>query len=406
MKTKFIFILTVIIFVSITCSKATKEDKPEWKGEIEYEDGVKIVKNPSEPVYGDIILDLEEDLSIGREDDDNYMFHEAANIATDSQENIYVLDSGNFRIQKFDHNGQYLQTIGKKGQGPGEFENPSRVFLDTQDNIYVTDGGGKWRDSRLMKIFNSRGEFVKAIYLDSPISDFYIDSEGNIFAYVTQRDERGKKAVVKMNSEGKIIKSIAEFSEPKKSVTIRDKESAITFIALHNYTPRLCFSPLNEQTFSYAYSTEYQVFIMNNEGKSLLKIQKNEVLRSINQSEKKHVIERLQESISRSGRKWPEGVLEEALNFPSTRPFFRRIIVDDLQRLFLWRVGSVLDKSEEREFDLFNKEGYYLYLVKIPVLPRIIKKGFLYDIKEDEETGEVFIRRFRIKNWDQIKEGI
>lgn len=406
MKAKFIFILTVIIFISITCAREKKTDEIEWKGKIDYEGEIKVVKNPANPLYGEILLDLEEELSIGNENDANYMFHEAANIATDSQENIYVLDSGNFRIQKFDQNGQYLQTIGKKGQGPGEFENPSRVFLDTKDNIYVTDGGGKWRDSRLMKLFNSRGEFVKVIHLESPISNFHVDFEGNILANVSQGVEGGtKRAVVKMNSEGKAIERIAEFSDIKV-VTKKSSEMTANFRASHYYTPRLYFSPIDEQTFSYAYSLECQVFVFDNEGKLLLKIQKKEVPQSISRSEKKYIIEQLEENISRSGTKWPEGILEEACNFPSSRPFFRRIIVDDLQRLFLWRVKSVLDKSEEREFDVFNKEGYFVYRVKIPVRPEIINKGFLYDIKEDEETGEVFIRRFRIKNWDQIKEGI
>jgi len=64
-----------------------------------------------------------------------------------------------------------------------------------------------------------------------------------------------------------------------------------------------------------------------------------------------------------------------------------------------WKNGSY-------EFDLFNREGYYLYRVKIPVLPEIIQNSFLFEVNEDQETGEVRVRRFKIKNWDQIKEGI
>jgi hypothetical protein len=405
MKTKFIFILAVIIFVSITCSREKKTDEIEWKGKIEYEGEVRVVKNPADPLYGDIHLDLEEEISIGNENDENYMFNGVTDVATDSQGNIYVLDRMNFRVQKFDHNGQYLQTIGKKGQGPGEFERPARLFLDTQDNIYVTDGGPRI-EGRMIKIFNSSGEFVQVIRLESPISDFHVDSEGNILANVAQRVERGTiKAVVKMNSEGKMIKKIAEFSDVK-TVRKRSSERTARFRVSHFYTPRLSFSPIDGQTFSYAYSTEYQVFVIDKDGKLLLKIQKNEVPHSISQSEKKYIIEQLEESISRSGAKWPEGVLEEACNFPQTRPFFWWAVADDMQRLFIWRVKSVLDESEEREFDVFNKEGYFIYRAKIPVRPEIINKGFLYDKKEDDETGEVFIRRFRIKNWDQIKEGI
>ena len=90
MKTKIIFILIAICFVSMTCSKVVKEDKTEWKGKTEYEGEVKVVKNPAEPLYGEIHLDLEEELSIGNENDENYMFNGVTDVATDSQRNIYV----------------------------------------------------------------------------------------------------------------------------------------------------------------------------------------------------------------------------------------------------------------------------------------------------------------------------
>ena len=60
-------------------------------------------------------------------------------IEVDSDENMLVLDGGNTRIQKFDKEGNSLQTIGRKGQGPGEFAYPYGIYLDSADNIYVTD---------------------------------------------------------------------------------------------------------------------------------------------------------------------------------------------------------------------------------------------------------------------------
>ena len=48
--------------------------KPQWKGKIEEENGVKVIKNPKEPLYGEITVELEEDLSIGNEEDENYAF--------------------------------------------------------------------------------------------------------------------------------------------------------------------------------------------------------------------------------------------------------------------------------------------------------------------------------------------
>jgi len=54
-----IFLLVLIVFVS--CQK----QEAEWKGTIEEVDGVTIVKNPKEPMYGQDIFSLEEELSIG-----------------------------------------------------------------------------------------------------------------------------------------------------------------------------------------------------------------------------------------------------------------------------------------------------------------------------------------------------
>ena len=39
--------------------------KAEWGGKIEYENGVKVIKNPKEPLYGEYVFSIEEELCIG-----------------------------------------------------------------------------------------------------------------------------------------------------------------------------------------------------------------------------------------------------------------------------------------------------------------------------------------------------
>ena len=64
---------------------------------------------------------------------------------------IYVADSGNHRIAVFDLNGKYLRSIGREGDGPGEFRSPMSVSLinsklqipdasQQRTTIYNTDG--------------------------------------------------------------------------------------------------------------------------------------------------------------------------------------------------------------------------------------------------------------------------
>jgi hypothetical protein len=56
--------------------------------------------------------------------------------------------------------------------------------------------------------------------------------------------------------------------------------------------------------------------------------------------------------------------------------------------------------------NIFSKDGYYLYKTFLPFSPDIVKNGVLYDRFTSEETGEVKIKRYKVKNWDQIKRGI
>lgn len=89
---------------------------------------------------------------------------------------------------------------------------------------------------------------------------------------------------------------------------------------------------------------------------------------------------------------------------PKYRPFYSRIMKDDKGHIYVFKLKSILSEEKGTNFDLFSQEGYYLYKVKIhDVIPRIVKKGFIYAISSDPDTGYYKVKRYRIKNWDQIK---
>ena len=55
--------------------------------------------------------------------------------------NVYVADTGNNRIQKFDSSGTFPAKWGNNGSADGEFYYPHGVASDTTDSIYVADSG-------------------------------------------------------------------------------------------------------------------------------------------------------------------------------------------------------------------------------------------------------------------------
>ncbi|MBL0088437.1 MAG: 6-bladed beta-propeller [Ideonella sp.] len=52
---------------------------------------------------------------------------------------LFVVDGGNFRIQVFDAQGKFLKTFGTVGRQSGQFSRPKEIAADAQGNLYVVD---------------------------------------------------------------------------------------------------------------------------------------------------------------------------------------------------------------------------------------------------------------------------
>jgi len=87
---------------------------------------------------------------------DNVNFKNPSAVAVDSVDNIYVVDSGNSQIKKFDSTGKLLLSWGSFGPGNGQFRNPSGILVD-QKYVYIADTG----HARIQK-FDKNGNFVLA----------------------------------------------------------------------------------------------------------------------------------------------------------------------------------------------------------------------------------------------------
>ena len=92
---------------------------------------------------------------------DNGKFNAPRDMAQDSHGNIYVADGTNNRIQKFDKNGNFIAKWGANGgdgtngTGNGEFDFPESIVIDSSDNVYV----GEANNYRVQK-FDSDGNFI------------------------------------------------------------------------------------------------------------------------------------------------------------------------------------------------------------------------------------------------------
>src|SRR5882762_1405082 len=57
-------------------------------------------------------------------------------VATDALGNVYVADTGNHRVQKFDRLGNFITQWGSTGTGDGQFTLPLGAAVDAAGNVY------------------------------------------------------------------------------------------------------------------------------------------------------------------------------------------------------------------------------------------------------------------------------
>lgn len=380
MKTKFkpIFLFLIfVLFIFYSWGEKADEQNPQWKGKIEKEDGIKVIKNPGEPLYGKIKFELKEDLSIGKEDDENYMFYRVRGIAVDNQGNIYITDWGNYRIQKFGQNGNYLQTIGRQGEGPGEFQWLIQLRMDdSTGNIFVKDG------PREIEKFDKKGNYIETIKMEKSIDDFYFTGEGLIFAILSTVSETElSKTLCKVNTKGEILKNYAKF--PWDIYYQKRGEGAV--MSVSSFVHDLFLSKIDGKCFLYGYSGEYELNVIDHEGRILYKITKDESPKGFSAKEK---------------RRYKRG------RMPAHKPFFYSLFTDSKARIYAQTNMISRREPADKEVDVFSKDGYYLYKTTLPRFTYAIKNGFLYAYEMNEDTGAEYVKRYRIKNWDKIKDGI
>jgi DNA-binding beta-propeller fold protein YncE len=141
--------------------------------------------------------------SIGTLGFSNGQFQYPTGIDFNSKKHLIVADDWNHRVQVFDENMQFIRSFGSFGCGNGQLENPHGIAIDIEDDIIVADYG----NHRIQK-FNEDGKWMQTIgkegsgdgEFNSPCGIAISRVDGKIF--VSDRDNH---RIQVFSSDGKFL---------------------------------------------------------------------------------------------------------------------------------------------------------------------------------------------------------
>ena len=132
-------------------------------------------------------------------------------VVQDSKGNYYVSEYGDFdRIQKFDSNGKFLYQWGEHGDQAGQFLRPQGLWIDANDQLWIADAAN--HRIQVFDVSGDQAEFVKFVgqpgrsagQLSYPY-DLFLDPDQNIYIC-----EFGTHRIQKFDSDGKLLGSWGE----------------------------------------------------------------------------------------------------------------------------------------------------------------------------------------------------
>ena len=299
----------------------------------------------------------------------------------DSEGNIYCV--GKEVIFKFDKRGNFIKTIGRKGQGPGEFLSVLNLRITKAGEISFYDS----RNGKFL-FFSREGDLVKEIKNTSQISSFggavFLDN-GNFLFEESNVDPDAKQwgyYLILLNKDfikikdlnGKVFKE-NPFKNPKYNL----------------FDPYVKFQIFKDKIYtSNSMKDDLEIEIYDFNGKLIKKIKKESKRVKIPEDYKQKIIKSY-----KAGPIW--NLLKNKVYFQDYFPPFKDFYVDDNGKIYV-ETYEKGEKPNENIIDIFNSEGIFIGRKSLPEAKvRKFKNNRLYCVYEKESGFEKFIA-YRI-NW-------
>jgi hypothetical protein len=376
----------VLLFIgAVLCLTACKKKAEQAK--VETIEGVTYVHNLATPLQPNKTVVFEEELAFKEKDETGEIrLFKPSSYAVDTQDNVYISDDSDLAIKVFDAQGKYLRSIGRRGNGPGEFESIYQMVFLPDGRLLITD-----YQLRRTSFFSPEGQFLSSFQWKKYYSRVYLFTNSTITLNEFSTSEQGTELWVKViDFSGEELLSFGKFTFPEMK-TIRVGDGAIATSV--PWSPASVFvGDQKSQLLYHCLNDKYVIEVYDQQGKLIRKIDRPYEPMPVTEED-------IEKYKSNSGVRTGSLVakLREQMELPKVKTVTERLLVDDAGNLW---VQTNEEKSEgEKTFtthDIFNPDGFYESRVWLDLAPGLFANGKMYRMAEDEATGIRLPRRYRI----------
>ncbi len=399
-----LMICTAVFLEAIICAPQQAISQ-EHTFRVFTENGVTIARTTGGPKYTGELFIYEKEKVLDIEQSEEALLHRPVQFLADESGSFFITDAGQACIQVFDADGNHLRTIGRKGQGPGEFMY-GRILLIQQDVIQVYDLSQQ-RTTR----FNTDGNLIDVTRLPTntgmvlPISFYILPDERRLLLtndMIPADMENTQSGAVVLSAAGD---TLCVVTTPQMQVA---QNTSISFQGRTSTQPMpLLFGPSPTSVFHQTHgiilstSIDPQLDIYNLEGILKRTIQLELVREPVTAADRRMLQQTLRQNAANANealRPMMESVVERT-QFADEKAFWFTVEIDDAGYFWL-DTNSLLTTTEgvAHSYHVLSPEGEYLGMTTRPFrFGSSVSRGRFLILEEDSESGEILPTIYRIR---------
>ena len=356
------------------------------------------------------------EVSIGEfEGAEELLFGSIWSIAVDDEHNVYVFDGQAHHVRVFDSDGAYVQTLGRRGEGPGEFGSAEAIGILPDGRLVVRDIGNK----RIAVFGPGAGQTDHWGYDPGSYgsnSPLHTDAHGH--TYLITRDPSRTdwvRHIIVLGPDGTHLDTLPEPSSPYEPPAVTAEGEIEGGYA--RYTQPVPFAPSFQWTihpsghFVTGLPAEYRIELTRDDG--ILRIERTADPAPVHDDEGA----RQRESVERRLQSNIPGWTWDGPSIPEHKPFYRELLAGRDGRIWvrLWTEANRVENEdhdpenprsapvtwvEPLRYDVFEPDGTYLGVVAppdgfTPNVNPVFDGDYVWAVTRDE-LGVERVVRFRI----------